>query len=360
MQTTLIRHNYHPTDPPRLQPLRGNPVGEVYIVQWPDMTTEAQGIADFCHYLVHRRGYRPSEILILTPRRLMGYGIRDALRGYDIAAHSFYHEELLEFGEAQERFALLTLLCKPDDRVALGYLLGLDSPSWNTGEYGRLRTHCNETGDSPWQAFENLANGTLQIPRTVSIVRRFNIICERLREVKDLRGYALMDALFPTGQEWSGPVRDVAVLHIDEDTDPAQLFDLLSTHVTQPEMPEEGDFTRVMSLHKSKGLTSRAVIVTGCIEGLIPTLDPDHTPQEAKANMEEQRRLFYVAITRCKEIMVLSSVASLEKKIAYKMGAELRGRGAIGRTITSHFIYELGPLAPQPKNGLSWVQNGFG
>ena len=45
------------------------------------------------------------------------------------------------------------------------------------------------------------------------------------------------------------------------------LLDLLRTQITQPEMPEEGFFIRVMSLHKSKGLTARVVIVADCIEG---------------------------------------------------------------------------------------------
>ena len=76
---------------------------------------------------------------------------------------------------------------------------------------------------------------------------------------------------------------------------------------------------RVMSLHKSKGLTSKVVIVAECIEGLVPTLDEDHTPDEAAANLEEQRRLFYVAITRCREIMVLSSVIQLEKVLPTKL-----------------------------------------
>ena len=352
----LIKKNYHPKDPPRLQSLPGNPEGEVHIVQWQDIADEAQGIAEFCHYLIHRRGYRESEILIITPRRLLGYGIRDTLKEYDISAHSFYHEELLESGESQESFALLNLLCNPNDRVALRFLLGFGSPSWNTGAYSRLREYCIVTGDSPWQALEKLAKGVINIQNSNSLVRRFGIINERLNELVGLKGYALMDALFPKDALWSFTVRDIMVLHIDEHTEPSQLYDLLITHITQPEMPEEGDFTRVMSLHKSKGLTSKVVIVAGCIEGLIPTKDPDHTPEEAKANLEEQRRLFYVAITRCSEIIVLSSVVMLDKKLAYRMGAELNWRG---RTITSGFINELGPTAPDPKPGPTWVQNGF-
>ena len=339
--------------------MAGNPVGEVSIVQWPNPPEEVNGIAEFCHYLVHRRGYCPSEILVLTPRRLLGYGIRDALRTYDIDAHSFYHEEILDSREAQEQFALLTLLSHPADRVALRFLLGLGSPSWNSGEYERLYTECNENGLSPWQVLKGLADGTITIANTSRLLARFNVIRVQLEHIRNLRGYALIDALFPAGVEWSGPAREAIVLRISEETEPGELFDFLSGHVTQPEMPEEGAFVRVMSLHKSKGLTSKVVIVAGCIEGLVPTLDADHTPDEAAANLEEQRRLFYVAITRCREIMVLSSVIHLEKSIAYKIGAKVRGSERMGNTITSRFVNELGPDAPRAQNGLQWVRNGF-
>ncbi len=75
--------------------------------------------------------------------------------------------------------------------------------------------------------------------------------------------------------------------------------------------------------------------------------------------LEEQRRLFYVAITRCRDVLVLSSVLHLQKSIAHKIGAIVRGRGAIGVSISSRFISELGPNRPAPVAGTAWVANGF-
>ena len=59
-----------------------------------------------------------------------------------------------------------------------------------------------------------------------------------------------------------------------------------------------------MSLHKSKGLTAELVILVGCVEGAIPRIDPDAIPDEQRATKEEQRRLFYVAITRPTKMLV--------------------------------------------------------
>lgn len=277
----------------------------------------------------------------------------------EILAHSFYHEELLEREEAQDKFSLLTLLCYQEDRVALRFLLGKGSPTWNSGAYKILRQHCQETRKSPWEFLQMLADKSIHLARTGPLVDRFNIIKEELEKLINLKGYALMDALFPEREDWARPFRDVTFLMIDEETDKIDLYEFLRTHITQPEMPEEGDFIRVMSLHKSKGLTSKVVIVTDCIEGLIPTIDSNHTPEEAILNLKEQRRLFYVAITRCREMLILSSIAWLQKSIAYKIGARVIGRGDIGTTITSRFINELGQEAPKAKRGIAWVENGF-
>ena len=56
---------------------------------------------------------------------------------------------------------------------------------------------------------------------------------------------------------------------------------------------------RIMSLHKSKGLSSPVVVIAGCVEGLLPTgPDSELTQAENEARLEEQRRLFFVGLTQ--------------------------------------------------------------
>ena len=63
---------------------------------------------------------------------------------------------------------------------------------------------------------------------------------------------------------------------------------------------EEG-FIKLMTIHQAKGLEYKVVIVAGCNEGILPTLKLDYT------SLEEERRIFYVAITRAKERLYLLS-----------------------------------------------------
>ena len=97
----LIRHNHPGTAVPRLQPKMSNPDGEVHIVQWSGIAEEAQGLAAFVRTFVGDGSYTPGDFLILTPRRLLGYGIRDRIAESGIPVHSFYHEEALEGVGAQ-------------------------------------------------------------------------------------------------------------------------------------------------------------------------------------------------------------------------------------------------------------------
>jgi ATP-dependent DNA helicase Rep len=111
--------------------------------------------------------------------------------------------------------------------------------------------------------------------------------------------------------------------------------------------------------HSCSGLTSKVVIVAGCLEGLIPFIDPDQ-PQDAQlATLQEQRRMFYVAITRATDILVLSSATQLQRNIAYRMGVRVRAGGMTVGTIASRFLAELNPSAPRATYGPTWVQNRF-
>ena len=126
----LIRRNYPPGSAPRLHPMVDKSEGKVRIVQWNSMENEASGISDFIHHLVSPAGsYTPGDIMVLSPRRLLGYGIRDCLVQRGVAVHSFYHEEMLEGVGVQRAFSLLTLLVNKEDRVALRFWLGYGSPT---------------------------------------------------------------------------------------------------------------------------------------------------------------------------------------------------------------------------------------
>ena len=355
----VIRNNYPPGSPRRLTPISNNPEGGIHIVQWTDTVAEARGISAYVRDLLDYQGYRPNDVMVITPRRRLAYGIRDAIDENHIPVHSFYQEEALEEVRAQKAFALLTLLANGDDRVALRWWLGKDSSNGRAPSFSRLRRHCEETGDSPRQALESILQGTLSIPRTAPLRSPFSELIDELSGLHGLSLAELVDAIVPPNDDACATLREVALLAIEGSSNSLQLMDQIRTHITQPEVPE-GEFVRIMSPQKAKGLTCEVVIVTGCCEGLLPVRDARLSPRESCQLLHEQRRLFYVAITRCTQVLTLSSFSSIERRLAKQIGVEVFGPNRrVGRTMASKFITELGPTAPPTQTGSDWQSSGY-
>ena len=345
-------NNHGPGSHPRLQPMSGNAPGEIHVTQWANPASEAAGIVRFIDHLIITRKYRPCDILVLTPRRILAYEIRDMLNDGDVPAYSYYPEEALEDPSAQRALALLVLLNNREDRVALRWWLGHESSSGLSGSYQRLRTYCESSGMSPWCALESIDRGNFTLAGVTHLVRMFQELKRVLDDLGQLSVSELIDSLLPDGDDGLAPLRDIALASCSESIE--ELFEYVKAHVTHPEVPE-GDFVRIMSLQKSKGLTSKVVIVTSCVEGLIPFVNVNASAQVHDSIVREQRRLFYVAVTRCTDILVLSSFVRIDLGLAMKIGAEVHGtRGRSRRTIASRFIGELGPMAPYSRAGSGW------
>lgn len=335
--------------------LDDNPAGEVYVVQWTNLSNEVNGIAEYVGYLINNRNYLPDDIMILCQRRRIAYVIRDAIRGLGVRAHSLYHEEVLEEPEAQESFALLTLLCNSNDRAALRFWLGFDVQDQRRGQYQRLRVHCEATGESPFDALSRMARGELLATGYAQTLGRFRLLLRRLEEVADLNGKALIDAIFPPNEAWAEPLHEIlSGVQIADETPRENLLSLVRDYVAMPEIPSEGGFVRIMSLHASKGLTSKVTIVASVVEGIIPNIDGDLPINEQREIEREQRRLFYVAVTRPREILLISSPARINAPMAPLIGLGNQARPMVA----SRFIDEIGQRYPSQR-GDRWVQNGF-
>jgi DNA helicase II / ATP-dependent DNA helicase PcrA len=351
--TALIAHNQRGPRGP-LQAHADNPAGDVYIAQWRNIQEEAAGVAAFIQRRIDDDGIEAGQVLVLAPRRQFGYAIRDALTALEVPAHSFFHEQAfdgspmhLERSQAQQAYTLLNLLADPDDHVSLRCWCGFGGSTLRAGAWRRLRHHCEETGQGLRTALESFIDDA-PAQWAAQLGARYQELIETLRPLDDLEGRALLDALFPAGQSWAEPFRAAEVSLTGEDYAADRLRDVLRNHVTQPELPTDVEYVRIMSLHKSKGLTADLVVVVGCIDGLIPGLPDAGTVAERRRALEEQRRLFYVALTRTRRILLMSSVTHLSVGDAAQMRARTN---AVGRTIASRFLAELGPEAPVAVNG---------
>ncbi|MBO7122079.1 MAG: UvrD-helicase domain-containing protein [Treponema sp.] len=103
----------------------------------------------------------------------------------------------------------------------------------------------------------------------------------------------------------------------DPDNDgKTSLYDYLNRiTINNLDNDDEGDKGKVnlMTIHASKGLEFPVVFIAGAEEGLIPHA---RAIEEDEKNVEEERRLFYVAITRARDKLFISSCSKRKKMTA--------------------------------------------
>jgi superfamily I DNA/RNA helicase len=134
--------------------------------------------------------------------------------------------------------------------------------------------------------------------------------------------------------------------------EPKSLNDHLVTTLSQPELPVDVDYVRIMSLFKSKGLTSDVVVIVGVVQDLLP-----HPPKlkwtvnQKLKDLEEQRRMFYVGLTRAKKELILSYFEQIDIQLGRKMRLPAEDSRSYISTKYSPFLPELGPSCPDPKRG---------
>ena len=76
-----------------------------------------------------------------------------------------------------------------------------------------------------------------------------------------------------------------------------------------------------MTIHRSKGLEFDTVFLVGLVNGLLPhgkSIKTDSIGGIIPSSIEEERRLFYVGVTRAKERLFLSTYDNLGQREAIK------------------------------------------
>lgn len=336
--------------------------GPVAIVQWETVEDEIDGIVSAVAADIGSGRRAPGEILVLTNWRKIGERIRERLTELEIPARSFFTEEELGNDIGREALALLRLAADPNDAPALRVLLGLGDATGRSDAYQRLRQYAVSQGLTPIGVLERQIRGEKLPVRVPALTRIYAHTRGRIAQLQQMDLPELVDAVLPADDPAVADLRAVALDALAEASDIGSLVRLVVEAITQDSVPQNPDFVRIMSLHKSKGLTSPAVYVVGAVHGVLPTLrDPDPIAEDAA--IQEGRRLFYVAVTRAANELVISSSVSMDladanaRGIKYDQSSIRRvGKRFIVRTIASPYLAELGPNSPRPASGVKWLQ----
>jgi len=228
---------------------------------------------------------------------------------------SFYKRKEIKDAVAYLRFV-------QNDRDSESLLRIINFPPRKIGDVsiGKLRDFARERGISLYEAIRCAPQGGYQ-QRLVSALSSFSSVIESLREIAETGTvYEVLNSLFvQTGllsllqaentpesmarhdnlQELLSMARDFS----DHNPDAGMLGDFLENIALASdydETQESDNFVSLMTVHASKGLEFPVVFITGLEERLFPL--NCYEPEQ----MEEERRLFYVAVTRAREKIFLS------------------------------------------------------
>ncbi|MEQ9308830.1 MAG: UvrD-helicase domain-containing protein [Balneolaceae bacterium] len=298
-----------------------------------DDRDEANRIAQYIVEIKMRHGYNNNDFAILYRTNYQSRVFEEALRRHDIAYQligglSFYQRK-----EIKDVLAYLTLLVNQHDETNLIRIINEPSRGIGNKSINDLRNQARESGRSIWSMLEQVEQTDVYKPAKVR-VREFVNMIHRLRQeleqgvklseitrsVLEQSGY--MKALVEENSHDSMMRRENilefqnAISYYEKGTSKPSLSAFLqeiSLITDGDKFDENKPAVTLMTVHGSKGLEFPVVFVVGLEENLFPV----GGREGFEADVEEERRLFYVAITRAEERLYFSYC-----KTRFKFGEE--------------------------------------
>jgi len=283
---------------------------------YADQEAEAQEVAAAVAREI-RAGVAPTEIAVFYRVNAQSRAVEDALRMLRIpyvlrGALSFY-----ERAAVRDAVSYLKWFLHPDDAVSLKRLLKF--PRRGVGEVTleKARAAARREGIPPSGALSRIPNlAPLFSFRALWLAELPQMSpAEALHALLSGAGY--LDALETSAREpgvgREGAGREEDLEHVRELLRVAEAFtgageegvlEFLEkvTLAAEEAAGEESEAVRLMTLHNAKGLEFDVVFLVGLEDGLLPHSRSVDSPHE----VEEERRLFYVGLTRARERVFLS------------------------------------------------------
>lgn len=326
-----------------------------------DDRDEANRVAQYIHELKMRHGYQFNDFAILYRTNYQSRVFEEALRRHDISYQligglSFYQRK-----EIKDVLAYLTLLVNRHDETNLVRIINEPSRGIGNKSINQLRTKARESGTTMWEILRHVEETDVYKPAQsrisdfVTMIEHLSAeldqggsLTEITKKVLERSGY--MKALVEENSHESMMRRENvmefqnAIAYYEKGASRPSLSAFLQeiTLITDGDKFDENKpAVTLMTVHGSKGLEFPVVFVVGLEENLFPV----GGREGFDADIEEERRLFYVAITRAKERLYFSHCRS-----RFKYGEEQY-------QLRSRFLEEVDPGVVRTETGATISQN---
>ena len=277
-----------------------------------------------------KRSYRDFAVLYRTnaQSRNMEEALVKANMPYQIVGgHKFYDRK-----EIMDIMAYLKLIANPSDSMSLNRIINVPKRGIGTASVNKLMAFADEIGAGITDAMLNVESSSLSTNAakkisifsanlqsaieyaqdqnhtvtelTEKVLNDFGYVAD-LESQKTLESENRLDNL----NEFLSVTKRFDDSYEPEDDDSNRLSDFLaevSLLSDQDDIDDDGNHVTLMTLHAAKGLEFPVVFLIGMEEGIFPLSRAAMDDNE----LEEERRLAYVGITRAKEELYLTSAYS--------------------------------------------------
>jgi DNA helicase-2/ATP-dependent DNA helicase PcrA len=276
----------------------------------------------------HRYHIPNNEIAILYRTNAQSRKFEEHLRRLNLLYRVYGGMSFYQRKEVKDFVAYLRLAVNPKDEEALRRVINLPARGISDATVEKLSARAGASDSTMWdvmddwnlevndRAKKSLTNFRKMVEEwsaraqtepasklAADILRRSGL-GEMLKGDSSPEGIGRrenVDAVLDAISEFT----DNQVLSPEEETSVANslsaYLQTISLLTDADEKADDGEYITLMSVHAAKGLEYRSIFVTGMEEGLFPSTMSFEDPN----GLDEERRLFYVAITRAKEYLTL-------------------------------------------------------
>ena len=300
-------------------------------VRCEDEIKEANYVITKIKELVQQE-YKYSDMAVLYRTNAQSRVVEDAFVRNNIphniiGSYYFYNRK-----EIKDLIAYLKLIYNPNDSVSLERIINVPKRGIGTKSIENLR---NKATSNNMSMFDAIGSGKeLEFKNIILKLQEFSLnnnLSDLIEEVLSTTGirmeYELNKSLENEAKvENLNEFKTVALMFEESGIYDLQTFlENIALVSDRGQYNNDGDEVSIMTLHSAKGLEFNIVFLLGMEEGLFP----HNRSFDSLSDLEEERRLCYVGITRAKEKL-------------YLLNARLRTIfGKTSGTIESRFIREI-------------------
>ncbi|HUK77877.1 MAG TPA: UvrD-helicase domain-containing protein [Thermoleophilia bacterium] len=305
--------------------------GPVQVVEVADEHAEARFVASEVRTLLEKgvggegagdaRPLAPHDIAVLYRTNAQSRVLEEEFGRYAIAYQVVGGTRFYERAEVKDALAYLAIVNNPVDEQRLLRIVNMPRRGLGQTTMARLQTEAQTLGETLWSVIERAADVPGLTAAAVTSLGSFvatvdawrtlapsaTSVAALVRRVLDESGYSAMLQAQGT-LEAEGRIENLEELvgvaaEYDQRADDPTLDGFLqeiSLYADIDTMVDTSELITFMTLHNAKGLEFPVVFITGMEEGVFP-----HQRSLDDQNLEEERRLAYVGITRAMDRLYL-------------------------------------------------------